>query len=89
MSYKEIFWYGIDGIAFHHGGIAADPEITYRGVTDNSCVIVEMTMRERYTEERGSDADPWDEFEDYMRENAEEVYMLIDMARDMFTCHVA
>lgn len=75
----ERLWYGIAGLEFHFNGPWADPEITHRGVRDNSNVIVEDTMWERYAEDGGTD--PHDGFEDYMRENAEEVYMLIAMAR--------
>lgn len=72
-------WYGIDGIEFHFNGPWNDPTITFEGVTDNEGVTVEGTMWERYSDEGFTD--PFDGFEEFMRENSDEVKELILMAR--------
>ena len=69
-------WYGIPEIKFIWHNEWADPEIEYRG-RRCSCYIVEDTMWERYREDDLSDPD---EFERYMRENAEEVRELCELA---------
>lgn len=79
-------WYGIDGILFHFMGPWDDPEITYNGIRDNSGVIVEATMWERYVEDRTDNqltSDPGEPFARYMRDNADEVKYLIEVARGL------
>ena len=82
LGFKEYpNWYGIEGIGFIWRGNWADPEIEYKGKVINS-VIVESTMWERYREEqseKGKRADE-DGFGDYMRNNKEEVFELIELA---------
>lgn len=80
-------WYGIAGIEF----IVTVPRdsdslIRFEGVTDDSNVIVEGTMWERYNEDfpisgHESDEDHADGFVRYMNENEGEVKDLIRMAR--------
>lgn len=81
-------WYDIPGIEFIYMGNVSDPNISFEGVTDNSCVTVEDTMWSMYTEEfpepdysGGHYSDYVDRFSDYMRDNADEVKNLIRMAR--------
>lgn len=69
-------WYGINGIKFIWHNEWADPEIEYKGKRC-SCYIIEDTMWERYTEEGNSDVD---KFAEYMRNNADEVYELCELA---------
>ena len=74
-------WYGIEDIGFIWHGSWSDPEIEYKGNRINS-TIVEDTMWERYREEceeRNVKTDEY-EFEEYMRNNADEVYELIELA---------
>lgn len=80
-------WYGIAGIEF----IVTSPRdsdnlIRFEGVTDDSNVIVEGTMWERYSEDHPAtdhddERDHVDGFVQYMNENEEEVKDLIRMAR--------
>lgn len=69
-------WYGIPGIKFIWHNAWADPEIEYKGKRC-SCFIVEDTMWERYREDH---EDNMDAFGNYMRENADEVYELCELA---------
>ena len=69
-------WYGIPNIKFIWHNEWADPEIEYKGKRC-SCYIVEDTMWERYTEEGNSDVD---KFAEYMRDNADGVYELCELA---------
>ncbi len=77
-------WYGIPGIGFIWHGSQSDPFIEYKGKEINS-FIVEDTMWDRWTHddygnyisERGKDLDG---FSKYMKENANEVYELIELA---------
>lgn len=70
-------WYGIPGIVFIWHGAWIDPEIEYKGHRC-SCYTVEDTMWERFREEHNSD-DP-DLFAAYMKENADDVYELCEIA---------
>jgi hypothetical protein len=78
-------WYGIEGIGFIWHGSWSDPEIEYKGHR-MSCYIVEDTMWERFREdceELGKNADACiDEFDMYMKDNAEDVYELIELAME-------
>ena len=79
-------WYGIEDVGFIWHGQWSDPEIEYKGKRINA-TVVENTMWERfneYCEEQGKVADKYiDYFENfYMRENAEEVYELIELAME-------
>lgn len=73
-------WYGIKGIKFIWHGEWSDPEIEFRGKRC-SCYIIEDTMWENWIHdddgilipEREDDEDG---FEQYMRDNAEEVKYL-------------
>ncbi len=71
-------WYGIEGIKFKWHGEWSDPGIIYKG-RECSCYIVEDTMWERYKEENGEYADE-SLFEQYMRNNADEVKELCKLA---------
>lgn len=71
-------WYGIEGIGFIWHNSWSDPEIEYKG-RRCSCYIVEDTMWERYKEEYGKYADE-NLFEQYMRNNADEVRELCELA---------
>ena len=73
-------WHGIDGIEFHFMGQWADPEITFQGIRDGAGVVVEMTLWERYVED-GGDETNFDAFSSYMRDNHDEVFYLIELAR--------
>ena len=76
-------WYGIKDVGFIWHGAWSDPEIEYKGKRINS-FIVEDTMWERFKEEceeQGKNADACiDEFDVYMKDNAEYVYELIELA---------
>ena len=79
-------WYGIEDVGFIWHGSWSDPEIEYKGKRINA-TIVEDTMWERfkeYCEEQGKDADKYVDYFDnfYMREHAEEVYELIELAME-------
>lgn len=77
-------WYGIEGVGFIYHGDWSDPEIEYKGKRINS-TIVENTMWERFREEceeLGINADTF-HFDAYMRENAEDVYELIELAMEV------
>ena len=77
-------WYGIEGIGFIWHGAWSDPEIEYKGKRINS-TIVEDTMWERFKEdceEQGIDTDVNYFDECYMREHAEDVYELIELAME-------
>lgn len=77
-------WYGIPNIGFIWRGGWSDPEIEYKGKRINS-TVVEDTMWDQWTHddygnyisERGNDLDG---FSKYMKENADEVYELIELA---------
>ena len=77
-------WYGIEGIKFLWRGAWSDPLIEYKG-RQCSCYIVEDTMWERWTHDdngnyipgRGDDNQG---FENYMRENSDEVRELCELA---------
>jgi len=70
-------WYGIENVGFIWHGAWSDPEIEYKGKRINA-TIVEDTMWERFREECQSE--DIDDFSNYMKEQAEEVYKLIDLA---------
>ena len=77
-------WYGIEDICFIWHGQWSDPEIEYKGRVLNS-TIVEDTMWERFREEcveQGKNADDCIDYFDecYMKEHAEDVYELIELA---------
>ena len=80
-------WYGIAGIEFIVTSPRnSDNRILFEGVEDDSSVIVEDTMWERYNEDfPAADYDDERDYETgfvrYMNENAEEVKDLIRMAR--------
>lgn len=77
-------WYGIPDIEFHFGGPINDSMITYDGITDYSGVVVEETMWERFTTDDYGIPIEHDEslFDQYMRDNADEVRYLIELARE-------
>lgn len=76
-------WYGIEDIGFIWHGAWADPEIEYKGRVVNS-VIIEDSMWENFRDEcheQGKRADDcMDEFDEYMKEHASDVYELIELA---------
>lgn len=76
-------WYGIEGIGFIWHGSWSDPELEYKGKVINS-YIIEDSMWERFREdceEQGKNADTYiDEFDTYMKENAEYVYEFLELA---------
>ncbi len=74
-------WYGINGIKFIWHNEWTDPEIEYKGKRC-SCFIVEDTMWERYNEEMSEARKPVkeNEFAEYMREKADDVYELCELA---------
>lgn len=76
-------WYGIPNIGFIYHGYWSDPEIEYKGKKINS-YIVEDTMWERFRErceENGKNINECEkDFDNYMRDNAEDVYELIELA---------
>ena len=76
-------WYGIEDIGFIYHGSWSDPEIEYNGKVINA-YIVEDTMLERFKEqfkEQGKDADEHiDYFDEYMRQNKDDIYELIEIA---------
>ena len=80
-------WYGIAGVELVVTVPRdSDNNIRFEGVTDNSNVIVESTMWERYNEDfPPSGFDSADDYETcfvrYMNENADDVKDLIRMAR--------
>lgn len=79
-------WYGIAGIEFILTCPRdSDNRIRFDGVEDDSNIIVEDTMWERYNEDfPASDYDERDHVEGfvrYMNENSDEVKDLILMAR--------
>lgn len=74
-------WYGIPNIGFIYHNDWADPEIEYDGEILNSH-IVEDSMWSIYTEdceETGKKSNT-DEFAIYMKEHADDVYYLIELA---------
>lgn len=84
MPWKEYpNWYGIEDIGFIYRGAWSDAEIEYNGKRLNS-TIVEDTMWERfreYCEENNWNADEHlSDFAGYMKDNADEVYELIEIA---------
>lgn len=74
-------WYGIDGIAFIWKGSWNDPLIEYKG-RRCSCHIVEDTMWDRFTHDDDGNYIKRDEneFDAYMKENADEVRELCELA---------
>lgn len=80
-------WYGIDGIEFIVTSPRdSDNRIRFNGMEDDSNIVVEDTMWERYNEDfpaSGCDdeRDHVEGFVRYMNENADEVKDLILMAR--------
>lgn len=74
-------WYGIRGIKFIWHNTQSDPEIEYKGKRC-SCYVPEDTMWARYREEmEEKNVEPdVDKFGDYMRENADQVYELCELA---------
>ena len=79
-------WYGIPNVGFISHGEWNDAEIEYKGKRINS-TIVENTMWERFREEyeeQGKNADECiEDFENhYMKEHADEVYELIELAME-------
>jgi len=88
MVWKEYpNWYGIEGIGFIWHGSWSDPEIEYKGKRINSH-IVEDTMWERFREEcdeEGKNADDCIDYFDnhYMKEHAEDIYELIELAMEV------
>ena len=79
-------WYGIEDVGFIWHGSWSDPEIEYKGKRINS-YIVEDTMWERFREkceEEGKNANDCIDYfdEHYMKEHAEDVYELIELAME-------
>ena len=79
-------WYGIHNVGFIYHNNWSDPEIEYKGKRINAC-IVEDTMWERFREEcdeQEKNADDYIDYFDnhYMREHADEVYELIELAME-------
>jgi len=77
-------WYGIEGIKYIWHNEWADPEIEYKGKRC-SCYIVEDTMWERWIHDDDDNLIPEKEnnpdgFDEYMRENADEVKELCELA---------
>ena len=74
-------WYGIPNIGFIYHNDWTDPEIEYDGEILNSH-IVEDTMWESYNKdcEEMKKEPNIDEFADYMREHADDVYYFIGLA---------
>lgn len=81
-SHRLPYWYGIEPILFIYHGDWSDPEVSYNGMVVNSYTVEDsMTQlyREHCEEHQISD-DNYDGFEEYMRENADEVKELIEIA---------
>lgn len=83
-------WYDIPGIEYIVTMPRdSDNHILFEGVEDDSCIVVEETMWDRFTEEF-PDLDTKNygtyeyQFADYMLENAGEVKDLIRVARGQF-----
>lgn len=77
-------WYGIPHIGFIYHNSWADPEIEYKGKRINS-TIVEDTMWERWTHDEEGHClrnKTNDGFSQYMKDNAEEVYELIELVME-------
>lgn len=72
-------WYGIEDVGFIWHGQWSDPEIEYKSKRIN-CYIVEDTMWDRFKEDGFCDEDL---FGNYMRENADEVRELIELAMEV------
>lgn len=72
-------WYGIEGIKFLPRW-NQDFQIEYKGVIDTAGVTAEETMWDRWSHEENGN-DDYEGFEQYMRDNANEVKDLIDLAR--------
>ena len=85
IGWKEFpNWYGIENVGFVWHGEWSDPDIEYKGNRINA-YIVEDTMWERFREEckeEGKNADSCIDYFDnhYMKEHAEDVYELIELA---------
>lgn len=76
-------WYGIPDIGFIWHNTQTDPELEYKGKRINS-TIIEDAMWSQYREEceeKSVEPDE-DEFEKYMRENADDVYELIEIVAE-------
>ena len=77
-------WYGIEGIKFIWHNTQSDPEIEYKGKRC-SCYIVEDTMWERWLHDDDDNFIPerdqdFEGFDKYMKENADEVKELCELA---------
>lgn len=68
-------WYGIENIGFIFVNCWADPLIEYKG-KQFSCFYVEDTMWEEFREDHPHGTD--EEFDQYMRDNKDEVYELCE-----------
>jgi hypothetical protein len=81
FPYKELpNWYGIPDIGFIWHNEWEDPEIEYKGKRHDS-VLIEDTMWAMYKEECKEDVieSSEDGFGEYMRNNKEEIYALIEL----------
>ena len=77
LVWKELpNWYGIEDIGFIWHGEWADPEIEYKGKRLNVHDI-EDGMWEKFVEIY--QCEDFDKFSEYMKENAEEIYYIIEM----------
>ena len=72
-------WYGIEGVDFEWRGAWNGPRIHYKGM-DCNATIVEDTMWERYLEDGGDPDRFHEDFAEYMREHADDVKELIELA---------
>ena len=74
-------WYGIENVGFIFRGQWSDPELEYKGKRINS-YIIEDTMWERFKEDCEEQGKKTDEcyFSTYMKEHAEDVYELLELA---------
>lgn len=69
------YWYGIEGIGFIFQNCWADPLIEYKG-KQFSCFYVEDAMWEEFREDHPHGTE--EEFDQYMRDNKDEVYELCE-----------
>lgn len=79
-------WYGIEDIGFIWHGSWSDPEIEYNGNVVNS-TIIEDTMWDRWTHDDYGEyllekANDEDGFAQYMRDNVDDVYELIELTME-------
>ena len=74
-------WYGIEGIGFIWRGSWSDPGLEYNGKVINS-TIVEDTMWDRFTHDDDGNYIERNEkdFNTYMKDNADEVKELCELA---------